>query len=252
MKLFARPSFPLRLTVGTILCRGSSHENFGGFCLALLVATGLSAQNRSRASSIPFQMSPGPSAACCYPAGSSALPGVQRTVGSVRPSRRRRRPQIGIPGLQAPARDAERRRLARRLGASYPSPFPCMSADMATATAMTDGAHDASPSRQQQQQPNVIVVYPPLRLTRVTRTSAGAVEHRRSPARRRSQPAGAGPKPTHYLLAFKDHTIYSAVAYWVDGDTLHYFTSGNTHNQASVSLIDRDLTKRLNEGSGSK
>jgi hypothetical protein len=57
-------------------------------------------------------------------------------------------------------------------------------------------------------------------------------------------------EPSHYLIAFKDHSIYSAVAYWVDGDTLHYFTSGNTHNQASVSLVDRDLTKRLNEESG--
>jgi endonuclease YncB( thermonuclease family) len=54
----------------------------------------------------------------------------------------------------------------------------------------------------------------------------------------------------HYLIAFKDHTIYSAIAYWVDGDTLHYFTSGNTHNQASLSLIDRDLTERLNRESG--
>jgi hypothetical protein len=57
-------------------------------------------------------------------------------------------------------------------------------------------------------------------------------------------------EPSHYLFAFKDHTIYSVVAYWVDGDTLHYFTSGNTHNQASLSLIDRDLTERLNKESG--
>jgi endonuclease YncB( thermonuclease family) len=57
-------------------------------------------------------------------------------------------------------------------------------------------------------------------------------------------------EPSHYLIAFKDHSIYSAVAYWVDGDTLHYFTSGNTHNQVSVSLVDRDLTERLNEESG--
>jgi endonuclease YncB( thermonuclease family) len=53
-----------------------------------------------------------------------------------------------------------------------------------------------------------------------------------------------------YGYPVKDHTIYSAVAYWVDGDTLHYFTSGNTHNQASLSLIDRDLTERLNKESG--
>jgi len=57
-------------------------------------------------------------------------------------------------------------------------------------------------------------------------------------------------EPSHYLIAFKDHTVYSAVAYWVDGDTLHYFTSGNTHNQVSLSLIDRDLTERLNQESG--
>jgi hypothetical protein len=57
-------------------------------------------------------------------------------------------------------------------------------------------------------------------------------------------------EPSHYLIAFKDHTIYSAVAYWVDGDTLHYFTSGSTHNQVSLSLIDRGLTERLNQESG--
>lgn len=54
----------------------------------------------------------------------------------------------------------------------------------------------------------------------------------------------------HYLIALKDHTIYSVVAYWVDGDTLHYFTAGNVHNQASLSLVDRDLTARLNKESG--
>jgi hypothetical protein len=56
--------------------------------------------------------------------------------------------------------------------------------------------------------------------------------------------------PPHYLLAFTDHSIYSAVAYWVDGDTLHYFTAGNIHNQASMSLIDRPLTERLNRELG--
>ena len=63
------------------------------------------------------------------------------------------------------------------------------------------------------------------------------------------EPASAN-EPSHYLFAFKDHTVYSAVAYWVDGDTLHYFTSGNTHNQVSLALIDRDLTERLNKESG--
>ena len=36
----------------------------------------------------------------------------------------------------------------------------------------------------------------------------------------------------------------------VDGIKLHYFTAGNVHNQASLSLVDRDLTARLNKESG--
>ncbi|MGA3075830.1 MAG: hypothetical protein ABSG56_19340 [Bryobacteraceae bacterium] len=51
---------------------------------------------------------------------------------------------------------------------------------------------------------------------------------------------------SYYLIAFKDHTIYSAVAYYTEGDTLHYFTSGNVHNQVSVSLVDDQLTEQLN------
>lgn len=51
---------------------------------------------------------------------------------------------------------------------------------------------------------------------------------------------------SYYLIAFKDHTIYSAVAYYAEGDTLHYFTEGNVHNQVSMSLVDRQLTEQLN------
>jgi hypothetical protein len=64
------------------------------------------------------------------------------------------------------------------------------------------------------------------------------------------QSAAPAEESAHYLIAFKDHTIYVALAYWVDGDTLHYFTSGNTHNQVSISLLDRPLTERLNKESG--
>jgi hypothetical protein len=58
--------------------------------------------------------------------------------------------------------------------------------------------------------------------------------------------------PDHYLIALKDHTVYSVVAYWVDGDTLHYFTAGNVHNQVSLSLVDRPLTTRLSKETGSE
>jgi len=71
-------------------------------------------------------------------------------------------------------------------------------------------------------------------------------------ADRRQAPAEDTPAnmPSHYLIAFKDHTIYAATAYWVDGDTLHYFTAGNVHNQASLALVDREFTVRLNKEAG--
>jgi hypothetical protein len=36
----------------------------------------------------------------------------------------------------------------------------------------------------------------------------------------------------------------------VEDKTLNYVTAGNTHNQASLDLIDMDLTKTLNQARG--
>jgi len=107
------------------------------------------------------------------------------------------------------------------------------------------------------QSPNITIVLPPQQATPVMIQAGPDGEYTTSrpqtrideePRRRVEEPEPV--EPTKYLLAFKDHTIYSAVAYWADGDTLHYFTNGNTHNQASMSLIDRTLTERLNREMG--
>lgn len=55
------------------------------------------------------------------------------------------------------------------------------------------------------------------------------------------------PSPHYYLIAYKDHSVYSALAYWIEDQTLHYVTPQQTHNQASVDLIDMDFTKKLNQ-----
>jgi len=55
-----------------------------------------------------------------------------------------------------------------------------------------------------------------------------------------------GPQENFYLIAYKDHSIYSALAYWVEDGTLHYVTTQNTHNQASLGLIDLERTTKLN------
>ena len=125
---------------------------------------------------------------------------------------------------------------------------------------------DQPPPPQQAPPSNLTVVYPPTQRANPVMIQAGPDgEYYTSGGQRQGatiydspraqqQPAVDDmPEPaevTRYLIAFKDHTIYSAVAYWADGDTLHYFTSGNTHNQVSVSLIDRDLTERLNKEMG--
>jgi hypothetical protein len=63
-------------------------------------------------------------------------------------------------------------------------------------------------------------------------------------------PTGYSPAPASdnrtYLIAYKDHSVYTAIAYWIEGSTLHYVTTANTHNQADLNLIDIDFTKKLN------
>ena len=105
-----------------------------------------------------------------------------------------------------------------------------------------------------QPQPNITVVYPPLQQPMVMSPypdAAGlAAAGRPAPEIQPAAAPPAAPEPETYLIAFKDRTIYSAVAFWVDGDTLHYFTSGNMHNQVSLSLVDKELTQRLNKELG--
>jgi hypothetical protein len=49
-----------------------------------------------------------------------------------------------------------------------------------------------------------------------------------------------------YLVAFKDGTIYPAVAYWTEGNTLNYVTLQGSHNRVTLDLVDRELSERLN------
>ncbi len=57
-------------------------------------------------------------------------------------------------------------------------------------------------------------------------------------------------KPTIYLIAFKDHRIVQALGYWIEGSMLHYVSVEYAFNHASTSLIDSDLSRRLNHERG--
>ena len=67
------------------------------------------------------------------------------------------------------------------------------------------------------------------------------------PAARTQEPASDVAPPRYFLIAYKDHSVYSALAYWVEDKTMHYVTPQQTHNQASLDLIDMDFTKKLNQ-----
>jgi len=52
---------------------------------------------------------------------------------------------------------------------------------------------------------------------------------------------------TIYLIAFRDHTIVPALAYWTEGKTLKYVNVDHDINQITLDLVDRDLSNRLNQ-----
>ena len=117
------------------------------------------------------------------------------------------------------------------------------------------GGYGEGGAPPQQPPQNITIIYPPqpqpmMMVGPQVQSPGGQIREYTSP-----EPASADTAPVqrdadYYLLAFKDHSIYSAVGYWVDGDTVHYITTGNVHNQVSVSLIDRELTAQLNKGRG--
>jgi len=59
-------------------------------------------------------------------------------------------------------------------------------------------------------------------------------------------PPLADDQPTIFLIAMQDHTIIPVIAYWVQGDTLHYISLKSEPKQVSVASIDRDFSRQLN------
>jgi hypothetical protein len=53
-----------------------------------------------------------------------------------------------------------------------------------------------------------------------------------------------------YKLAFKDHRIVSALAYWVTDGRLHYVTLDHAMREAPLSSVDRRFSEQLNRDDG--
>ncbi|MDX2153160.1 MAG: hypothetical protein SFV54_20620 [Bryobacteraceae bacterium] len=103
----------------------------------------------------------------------------------------------------------------------------------------------------QQQQPQVVINqhYTPDTARPVMReysAPSGAPANDPAPAPSPTAGAVADEPATIYLIAFRNGQIQAAYAYWLDGQTLHYVTTKGSHNRATVDLIDRELSERLN------
>ena len=218
-----------------------------GFAIALLVSCTGFAQYRG--STQPYVT--GGFGSVVYPAGTAATnPGLHRIT-----------PNVVYPGGGGPSwwSPIPMEELTGAFIAPAPDllfmRIPCMWAVIRGLTdpSMYDGS---APPPQQQSSGGVTIVMPPAQPPVVINQYSGAPPNPQMinvpPDDTSAQSTDTTPETPHYLLAFKDHTIYSAIAYWVDGDTLHYFTTGNTHNQVSLSLVDRALTERLNKDTGAE
>jgi len=213
-----------------------------GIALSLAVAGGLLAQGRGSAA--PF-ISGGPGNAV-FPAGTPANnPFITRVPSNVVypggggphfvvPGTTPRVPRSGFTG-------------AANSFYAYPVYIPAYDSSYGDPGA-------AGAPQQGQSAPNVVVIYPPAAAPAMgppVETAHPSMQVYEPDTGQAGTPGDQEAQASRYLLAFKDHSIYSVVAYWVDGDTIHYFTSGNTHRQASMSSLDRELTERLNRETGS-
>ena len=213
-----------------------------GLGLALLLASGLFAQQRGGFSN-PRPFAPGAFGNAVFPRGTPRF----TVPGAVTDPSFARRLGATVGGQSVWSRPSVPG--ARRPGMIFVYGYPVY------VGGYFDNAYPAEAAAPPQQ-PNITVIDPPRPAPAMIQRF-GSVDAQ-DPTTPTAAPDDPEPveepastfEPSHYLIAFKDHSVYSAVAYWVDGDTLHYFTSGNTHNQVSVSLVDRDLTERLNKESG--
>jgi len=88
--------------------------------------------------------------------------------------------------------------------------------------------------------PNVTLVYPPPPQYAVPEPQAPAPEaESRSP----EQPG----RSVYFQIAARDGSVYAALAYWVEGSTLHFMDFDGRHRQMPLSQVDRKRSEDLND-----
>jgi len=99
--------------------------------------------------------------------------------------------------------------------------------------------------------PNVTVVTPPPQpaypvvISQPIQTAQPVVHEYRTQVDY-GLPAERQTGPILYLIAFRDHVIRAALAYWVQGNTLHYLDTDHKEGQAPLSAVDPEFSAQLN------
>jgi hypothetical protein len=178
----------------------------------------------------------------------SAQIGSQNALGGKYASVGMSRPLGGI----SPTRNADSRR--RQRGAVYATPY----AFSFYVPSDFDSFYGIEPPYQPPQSAQAISPAPPVIINQYFNSPPPSYQGYQAPPPRQQQeqtspandPQQPAPGDNYYLIAYKNHSVYTALAYWVEDKTLNYVTSGNTRNQATLDLIDLDLTKTLNQARG--
>jgi hypothetical protein len=225
---------------------------FSAVSLAILISAGAQAQHRAGAP--PRAFSPPtisvPSAISQQRAGAPVVPSVGALGGSFA-SVGMSRPLGGVAPPSFPSSGTPRRHTpGPRISLGYVGPIYYVPNGYDTAyqpsgystfdQPASPALYPPPPQESAPQQPIIINQYFGSR-TATTQTEGDTTTTAQTTP---GDPIGA-PK-NYYLIAYKNHNVYSVIAYWLEGDTLHYVTTGNTHNQASLALIDLDQTMKLN------
>ena len=106
------------------------------------------------------------------------------------------------------------------------------------------------PGYEQMTQPPVVIInqyFRPDSANPVVRDYTNVPLREPEPPQANNDQAANAEQQVMFLIAMKDHTIFPAIAYWVEGDTLNYITVQGTKNSASLDLVDREFSKQINK-----
>ena len=120
---------------------------------------------------------------------------------------------------------------------TYPA-YPTMSAGPAV-TVVSTGSSTPAPSI-------IVNNAPPRQQTRSEEEDSGVRQSPSGQSESSLQPEPQATRSQIYLIAARNGIVWAALAYWVDGPTLHFITVKGERKQLPLAQIDRELSEQFN------